>query len=145
MENQLAKLNSEDREKLFKAPALVSLLAASTDGKVSNAEKADAIELSHLRTFTSPPILRPYYKEVEKRFKSDFEFMVQKYAPLDVQRQEALREEISKVYDIMDQLDDQFKLELSISLDSYARHVGSIHQNFLEFFMIPLSIKGITE
>lgn len=145
MEKQLEKLSHEDKALLLRAPALVSLLAACSDGGIDRREKADAIELSHLRTFTSPPILHPYYKEVEKIFEEELEKMIQQYCPMGELQEQALKEEVEKVYEVLDQLDQNFRLELWISLDSYARHVGSVHQHFLEFFVFPLSIRGITE
>ncbi|GAA0195686.1 hypothetical protein GCM10009122_59930 [Fulvivirga kasyanovii] len=145
MKDQLNKLSEEDRELLLKAPALFSLLAASTDGPITKSEKAEAIELSHLRTFTAPPTLQPYYREVEKVFQRDLERLIDKYSPITEEQQEALQEEAESVYAILDKLDENFKLDMVISLKSYARHVGRVHTNFLEYFVFPLSIWGITE
>ncbi|MFD1094142.1 hypothetical protein [Salegentibacter chungangensis] len=145
MKDHLAKLSDKDRALLLKAPALVSLLAASTDGKIDKKEKADAIELSHMRTFTAPPSLQPYYKEVEKNFKSDLKELIQKYSPLDEPQQEALSKETQQAYDVLKQLNEGYRIDLSESLKSYARHVGNVHKNFLQFFVFPLKIDGLTD
>ena len=73
MENELKKLSAYEKELLLKAPVLLSILASSTDHKVDRKEKKEAIELSHLRTFTSPPMLQDFYKEVELGFKTNLE------------------------------------------------------------------------
>jgi len=145
MENQLKKLSDKDRALLLNAPVLVSLLAASTDGIIDKKEKADAIELSHLRTFTAPPLLQPYYKEVEKIFKPELENLIEQYAPLNEVQQKVLHKEIEKAYDVLGRLDKNFRKQLTESLKSYAKHVGNIHRNFLEYFVFPIPITGITD
>ncbi|MBL6447724.1 hypothetical protein JMN32_15505 [Fulvivirga sp. 29W222] len=145
MKNQLSKLSEEDRALLLRAPALFSLLAASTDGPITHSEKAEAIELSHLRTFTAPPTLQPYYREVEKIFQPELEKLIEKYSPITDEQQEALQREAESVYAVLDKLDENFKFDMVVSLKSYARHVGRVHTNFLEYFVFPLSIWGITE
>ena len=145
MEEQFKKLSDKDRSLLLKAPVLVSLLAASTDGIIDNKEKAAALELSHLRTFTAPPLLRPYYREVEKIFKPELEKLIQEYSPIDELQQNVLRKEVEKVYVVLEQLDEKLREEIKESLKSYAKHVGDIHRNFLEYFVFPMNIPGITD
>ena len=69
MIKQFEKLTTEERELLYKAPVLVSVLASCSFNEVNKSQKADAIKLAHLKTFTANPLLLPYYAEVEKTFK----------------------------------------------------------------------------
>lgn len=145
MKTQLEKLSDHDRALLLKAPALVSVLAAGAHGEITASQKAHALELSHLRTFTAPPVLQPYYKEVEKVFKPELERLIQQYFPIDSQKRTALRHEFRKVYAVLPHLDEYFRYHLVKSLKSYARHVLDDHQHFFEFFAFPLAIPGITQ
>ena len=51
-------LRIEEWELLYRAPVLVSVLASCSFNEVNKVQKADAIKLSHLKTFTADPSLR---------------------------------------------------------------------------------------
>lgn len=134
MENQLKKLTNNERELLLKAPVLISILAASTDEKIDRKEQKEAIELSHLRTFTSSPILQPFYKEVEVVFKKNLEELLHKYEPFNVTRQNLIKSELKIIYNLLSKLDDKFEKELKESLESYRKHIANVHIKFTDFF-----------
>ncbi|MDN3668210.1 hypothetical protein QWY93_02555 [Echinicola jeungdonensis] len=145
MQKEFEKLSQQDRELLLKAPVLVSLLAASTDGAFDEEEKADAIELAHFRTFTAIPELQPFYREVEKIIKSQWEQLTQQYSPLDEMNHQALGQEVEEVNKVILKLDEDYARWLTKSLKSYAKHVSEIHRNFFEFFVFPPNVPGITD
>lgn len=66
---------------MLKAFVLVSLLGVSGDDEISSAEKADAVKMAHLRTFTANAILIPSYQDTEKGLKK-FSMPGLKYSPL---------------------------------------------------------------
>jgi len=126
MVHKFKKLTPEELDLLLNATIFVSLLAASSDSEIFEEEKADAIKLAHLRTFTSDPALHEYYKEVEKTFAEKIEDFDKKLPKGSEERGIILRE------------------KLNHSLNSYARHVSVSHRNAVEFFFIPMNIDGIT-
>ena len=65
MKEQFESLTEEEKRLLYKAPVLVSVLASCSLNEVNKAQKADAIKLAHLKTFTAAPLLLSYYAEVE--------------------------------------------------------------------------------
>ena len=96
MITHLEKLTEAEQELLLKAPVLMSVLASCSGGEVNKQQKADAIKLSHIKTFTAIPILRPYYREVEKNFQEDFESVAKTYYPFDDKKRNELKKEIEK-------------------------------------------------
>ena len=134
MENQLTKLSTYEKKLLLQAPVLISILASSTDQKVDRKEKKEAIELSHLRTFTSKPILQNFYKEVELVFTINLEELLLKYEPLNEVAQGLIKLELKNIYNLLQKLDNSFAEELKISLESYGKHVSNVHLKFLDFF-----------
>ena len=144
MIKQFEKLTKQEIELLSKAPVFVSVLAASSDREISNNEKADAIKLAHLKTFTAYPLLIPYYKEVEKNFKSYFEAIVKIYAPFDDAKREELKQEIYSVNALIGKLDKEFASALHTSLSEYAEHVRKADNNAFVNFVFPLPIEGLT-
>ena len=139
------KLTKEQKALLLKAPALVSILAAGTDHKMDNREKADAIEMSHLRTFTSDPLLRPYYREVEKVFKSELEKLIGLHIPLNEFSKIAIKDEIEEINKLLGKMDREFAKTLKKSLNSYAKHVHDSDRNVIEYFILPLNISGLND
>ena len=133
MKNQLEKLTNEERKKLISTPVLVSLLAAGSDGLFDKKERSDAIEMSHLRTFTANPELRPFYKLVETSFKSELDELLEKYKPLHKNIVEIERL-ISESYGILDKLSPEYIELMKESLKSYAEHVANVHPTLSDIF-----------
>ena len=72
MIKQFQTLTAEEKALLVKAPVLVSVLVSCSFNKVNKTQKADAIKLAHLKTFTAIPVLIPYYMQVGKDFEEQF-------------------------------------------------------------------------
>ena len=138
------KLTKEETELLYKAPVLVSVLVSSRDHEISNDEKADAIKLAHLKTFTADPMLISYYKEVEKNFKNYFETIVKKYTPFDDAKREALEKEIAILNTVITKLDKPFASTLHRSLSNYAEHVKEADKSIFVSFIFPIPVNGLT-
>jgi hypothetical protein len=145
MIKELEKLSEVEQELLLKAPAIVSLLAAIGVGEVNEWEKADAIKLAHLKTYTADPLLIPYYKEVDKSFEKDFETLATKYVPFDDTKRALLQSEVDQVNKVIDQLDKPFAATLHKSLLKYADHVKNAYRGLVMNFIFPFSIPGLTK
>jgi hypothetical protein len=145
MITQFEKLSNEERELLYKAPVLVSVLASCSFNEVNKYQKADAIKLAHLKTFTATPLLLPYYAEVEKTFKEQFETSVKKYFPFDDEKRNDLKKEIEKVNRIIGKLDKGYALVLHNSLEKYSRHVRKAAHSVFQDFIFPVPIPGLTD
>ncbi len=144
MIQQLEKLTELEKEFLFKAPILLSVLAASGDHEINEKQKTDAVKFVHLKTFTAPPLLIPYYKEVEKKFNKYFNEAVKKYAPFDDVKRQALKAEINIIDTIIQKLEKDFARALHKSLTSYADHIRRSGESFIEGFIFPVPIHGLT-
>jgi len=145
MIKQFEKLTPEERKLLFRAPVLVSVLASSPNNDINKIQKADAIKLAHLKTFTATSLLIPYYNEVEKDFKEQFEIALKQYFPFDDANRMELKKEIDKVNLIIGKLDKQYAQTLHKSLEKYAAHVKrAMHTVFVDF-IFPIPIPGLTD
>lgn len=145
MIKQLEILTTEDREFLYKAPALVSVLASCSFKEINRVQKADAIKLSHLKTFTADPLLLSYYAEVERNFKSQFEIIAKEYYPFDENKRNALKGEIVRVNHILGKLEKTYGETLYKSLESYGKHVKKATHTIFQDFIFPVPIPGLTD
>jgi len=145
MIKQFEQLTDEERALLYKAPVLVSVLAACSHNEINPAQKRDAIRLAHLKTFTAAPLLLPYYAEVEKTFVAQFEAAEKEYYPFNEEKREALQKELNKVYKVMQKLDTTYAQALQTSLERYASHVKRSAHSVFQDFIFPLHIPGLSE
>ena len=144
MIKQFEKLTEEEQALLLKAPFLVSVLAACSFNYVNKAQKADAIKLAHFKTFTAAPVLLPYYIEVDKTFREEFDATVQQYFPFDDEKRNQLKKEISRVNNVIARLDKDYAAILHKSLEKYARHVNKAAHSIFEDFIFPIPIPGLS-
>ena len=144
MIKQFEKLTNEERELLYKAPVLVSVLASCTFNQINEVQKADAIKLSHLKTFTAKPELSNYYVEVDKQFKDQFDLAVKEYSPFDDKKRNSLKGEIDRVNHIIGKLEKTYGQVFHKSLEGYANHVKKAAHSIFQDFIFPIPIQGLT-
>jgi hypothetical protein len=143
--NTFKQLNQDEKELLLKAPAYVSLLAANADGEMDDAEKKSAVEFSHVKTYSSDPLLRDYYSEVEKTFASTIEKLDRQLPKGKTERKETIEEALKNMESIFGKLDQHYAITLHKSLTTYETHVSKSHRNILASFIIPVYIKGLSD
>ena len=144
MSTEIDQLREEDKKVLLEAPAVVSILSAlSADGTIDANEKAEAIRLAHLRTFTSPEILNQYYKEVEVNFENNMNRIINDLPPDYESKKVFLKNELKKLTPILAKLDREFSMTLLDSLKSFSRHVFKANSHFLEYFILPVFMNEI--
>jgi hypothetical protein len=145
MIKQFENLSPEESALLLKAPVLLSVLVSCSYNTVNETQKNDAIKLAHLRTFTAPPLLLPYYGEVEKYFKAEFEKTVTLYFPFDEEKRAELKAEINKVNAITAKLDAHYAAVLQKSLESYSRHEKKSAYSVFRDFIFPITYSRLNE
>lgn len=139
MSKEIDKLDQIDRGILLRAPSVVALLAAvSDDGEVSKDEKATSVRLAHLRTYTSKPILRNYYTEVDKCFEQHFDDILSQLPEDWKEKERFLENRLCNLGPVLMKVDSVYAEELVTSLKSFAKHVFKSNSNFLQSFLLPI-------
>jgi hypothetical protein len=146
MIKEFEKLTKEERDLLYKAPVLVSVLASSSfnELEINKSQKTDAIKLAHLKTFTAMPLLLPYYAEVDKGFKAAFDAAINKYFPFDEAKRNALKKEMENINLIIRKLDQEYAEALRKSFGKYTKHVKAAAHSVFQDFIFPIPIKGLS-
>jgi hypothetical protein len=145
MIKQFENLSMEDRNLLLNAPVLLSVLVSCSPGEVNKDQKADAIKLAHLKTFTADALLIPFYVELEKDFKNRFESAVQEYMPFNEQKREKLKAEIGRINLVLQKLNTDYANKLHNSFEKYERHVRRAAHSVFQDFIFPVPIPGLNE
>ena len=144
MIKQFQNLTNDEVKVLMKAPVLMSVFAACSADGISKAQKADAISLSHLKSYTANSALLPFYREVEKNFEEQFELAVKEYSPFDKEKMQQLKKDVERVKLIVSKLDPQYGSILLRSFEKYERHVRRAGHSVVEDFIFPIPIRGLT-
>ncbi len=124
---------------LLDIPVWLALTAAyRNDGSVSEYEKADAVRLAHLRTFTSPKSLHPYYEKVDRIFESRFEKLNKRLPKNERDREIYLASQVKKSHALIKKLDRDVAETLEASLASFYEHVFRADKSFFQYFALPV-------
>lgn len=142
---QLKKLDPREQELLIRAPVLFSVLASCSEHGINQKQKADAIKLAHIKTFTALPELQSYFREAEKNFKENFEEAAEKYYPFDVEHRLLLKNEIRKIRGIISRLDPDYAADLNKSLERYVIHVKRATYSIFRDFIFPLAMPDVKD
>lgn len=141
---QFKNLTESEINLLLKAPVIVSVLALSEYDIVNKTQKEDAIKLAHLKTFTENILLQPYYDEVEKIFKIEFERIANNYFPVDESYRTLLKNEMTQINLIIDnKLDENYGRVLHKSLEGYAAHVKRSAHNVFQDLIFPITFSRL--
>ena len=120
-------------------------MASCSEHVINKTQKADAIKLAHIKTFTAVPELQPYFKEVEKNFKEHFEEIAEQYYPFDEVHRNLLKMEIKNIQKIIAKLRPTYAKALSKSLERYAIHVKRATYSIFRDFIFPLAMPDLKD
>ncbi len=138
-------LNEKEKNQLLKFPAYISLLASTADDGIDEQEKKKAVELTHIKTFSSDPLLFDFYKEAEKIFEKTVIALNNELPHTKKERTVAICHELDKLEPLLKKLDPEYASVLRHSMESYKQHISKAHRNILEYFIFPIPIKGLTD
>lgn len=142
METGIEKLSQIEKNILYSAPAVVSVMASlNEDGTIDENSREDAIRLAHLRTFTAAPSLTGYYQEVETTFVHNFNHL-SLLLPEDAEaKKDFLKREVVKLSVVLSRLNKGFVDNLMKSLKSYSSHVMRAKSTLLEYFFMSVLVR----
>ena len=141
----LETLTSSEKEMLLKFPIYISLLAANWDGKLNETEKKSAISFSHVKTYSCDPLLKEYYHEADKVFEKNIIKVDNELPKGKDERDAAIKIELAKLENILLKLDKNYAKTMRRSMETFKDHVSRAYRNALETFLLPISIKGLTD
>ena len=139
------KLSKADQIEFLKFPAYISLLAANQDGITDEQEIKTAIEFDHLKTYTGNPMLLGFYEQADHVFKDNIIQLDNELPKGENERNTAIMVKLRTLENLLLKFDKVYAATMHQSMKSFTEHVSAAHQNFLESFIFPIPIKGITE
>lgn len=137
-------LSEQDQKTLLKFPAYITLLAANSDGKLSEKEKKYAIKFSHIKTYTCDPMLSAFYKASDAVFEENVLQLDQNLPHEQAARAEAIKRELILLEKLVLKLGKDYTETMHRSMASFKDHVSKASRNVLMDFIFPMPMKGFT-
>lgn len=141
-----ANLTPEEKFKLLRFPVYISLLAANADGKLDEREKEKATEFVNIKNYDNKePLLVKYYTEAQAVFEDSLEYIDAQLPRHKEAREEAIKQQLEEIEEILRKLGSEYSKAMHRSMKSFMDYVSKAHENVLEHFLFPFSIKGFTQ
>lgn len=142
--NWIKNISEKETEALLKFPVYITLLAANVDGKLDKSEKKSAIMFSHIKTYSSDPLLTTFYEQADKVFEANM-LQLDKDLPIKTEERAAvIKKELLNLEKIVLKLGKEYVAVMHSSMRSFKEHVSEAHHNVLVDFIFPIPIKGLT-
>lgn len=138
-------LSEKEKVQLLQFPAYISLLASTADDGIDEQEKRTAVKLTHIKTFSSDPLLSDFYKEAENIFEKTVITLNDELPHAKKERTLAICHELDKLEPLLKKLDPEYASVLRYSMESYKHYISRAHRNILEYFIFPMPINGLTD
>jgi hypothetical protein len=139
------KLSIIENKKLLKFPAYITLLAANSDGRLDKEEKKTAVKFSHIKTFSSDPLLADFYAMADKNFEKNIEELDHDLPRGRDKREKAIKIELAELEKIVAKLGEEYVSVMHRSMKSFKEHVSKAHHNILVDFIFPMPLEGLSD
>lgn len=124
-------LSAEDRQMMYDAVPLVTVLIAGADGEIDENEKEWAEKLTHIRSFQEKGMIQEFYENLNPVFDAKLDAFIKQYAGEVEARNAAISAELSKLNKILPNLNYNFAQAYVEGLRSFAKHVAKASGGFL--------------
>lgn len=133
---EFSKLSEEEKELMYKAPVLVSVLIAGADGNIDSTERTEAVEVAKSKQSRAREALIDYYQIVGQSFEEKFNGLLSKL-PEDTQaRNEAIEEELGKLNDILPKIDKNWTIKFYSSLKDLGKKIAEASGGILGYLSV---------
>ena len=143
--NTFENLSKADQTEFLKFPAYISLLAANRDGVTDGEEIKAAIDFEHIKTYTCNPLLAGFYERADLVFKASLVELDNELPKGKTERDIAIAAKLGILENLLSKFDKVYAATMHQSMKSFSQHVSDAHRSFLESFIFPVPIKGLTD
>lgn len=136
MTDYLSVLTQEEKEKLYEALALITVLIAGADGKIEKKEIDWAEKVAHIRSFKMKQPFKSFYEEVNKNFSDKvLEFVSEMPSGTEL-RNNKIEARLSELNAIFAKLDPFYGQKIYKGFLSFANQVAKASGGVLGFMSV---------
>ena len=131
MLDKLYVLTEEERQELYDAIPVITILIAGADGKVDDDELEWSKKLTKIRSYKEEGTMEIFYDKVNEDYNERLERWNKVLASQGAkERQELLSERVAKLNPILAKLDPEYGAKLYKSFVTFAEHVAKASGGF---------------
>jgi len=140
----LETIYQTEKEMLLKFPAYIWLLAVNKDDGLNEVGKKAAIKSSQIEPFTCDPLFSYFYKQADEILEEHISLIDNQLAKGKDGRETVMKEELGHMEPILKKLGEEYAATMHRKMQSIKDHVSKAHRSVLEYFVLPVTIKGLT-
>lgn len=115
------------------------LAAIHVDGVINPEEKAEAISVAHIRSFSTADYIKPFYKHLDSHFERDFDaYSAMIPDGTQDEKESFIQEKITEALAIMPAIGPLFTQYFSDDLKSFYNKVFHADSNVFQIFFMPV-------
>lgn len=133
MPREFSKLTEAEKQQMFDAIPLITILVAGADGKMDDEELEWAEKLTKIRSYDYSNKLNEYFAAVGEQFSTRLNDMVIKLPKETTERMEVVTEQLSALNPILHKMDHFDAVIYYQNFRSFARHVAEASGGILGF------------
>ena len=138
MVQETYEYSSEQYKKLGDAIIWTTLLAAvHKDGKIEEAERAEAIKQTHIRSFSTEDYIKPIYEHLDEHFEKDFD-AYSAQLPKEYEAKEVyIQGKLTECMNVLSDMGPVFTAIFSRDLESMFDRVFNANANLFQSLLFP--------
>ncbi|MEM1325998.1 MAG: hypothetical protein AAGI23_08600 [Bacteroidota bacterium] len=135
--NHFESLTEQEKQILFDAIPLISILVAGADGDIDDEEYKWVEKLTHIRTFdNNSERVHDYYEQIDGMVDDRIDSYLKMLSKDPKQRREEVSVELAKLNDVLPKIDHYYAVDLYQSFLSFAEHIAQASGGILRFLTI---------
>lgn len=128
---QFQHLSAEEKELMYDAIPLITILIACADGELTHRERTWSEKITRIRSYSYHESLREFYLNVGKDYQDKLDHFLDKL-PLNVERRTTvISQKLSGLNHILPKLEEVFAWRYYTGLLSFAKHVARSTGGFM--------------
>lgn len=133
---EFSKLSEEEKDLMYKAPVLVSVLIAGADGNIDSTERTEAVEVAKSKQSRAREALIDYYQVVGQSFEEKFNGLLAALPQDTASRNKAIEDELSKINAILTKIDKNWSVKFHSSLKDLAKKIAEASGGILGYLSV---------
>jgi hypothetical protein len=114
------------------------LAATHNDGVIHETEKAEAIKLTHIRSFNFEPFLKPVYSHLDDHFERDFDAYSAILTGNQEEKEATIQTKLIEVLEILPVIGPIYSERFAKSLEGLYLKVFHANSSVFQNFMLPM-------
>ena len=127
------QLNEEEKQELYDAIPIITLLIAGADGKIDEDELKGSEKITKIRGYSGNEVMQAFYDKVGEDFSERLDRWMKVISKDTAERTADLSARIANLNPILAKLDQEWGARMYESLTSFAKHVAKASGGFLGF------------